>query len=75
MPDFTGWPVASAQTALAKVGIKTATPSFVDVPVAPVGNGNAPPKLPVKPGSVLAQSPAAGSRVDQDTMVKLTVAK
>ena len=33
MPDLTGWPFASAQAALAKVGIKTATPSYVDVPV------------------------------------------
>lgn len=75
MPDLTGWPVTSAQAALAKAGIKTAAPAYVDVPVAPVGNGNAPPKLPVQPGSVLSQSPAAGSRVDQDTMVKLTVAR
>jgi eukaryotic-like serine/threonine-protein kinase len=75
MPDLAGWPVVSALAALAKVGIKTATPTYVDVPVAPVGSGNAPPSLPVKPGSVLSQSPAAGSRVDQDTMVKLTVAK
>ena len=28
-----------------------------------------------EPGAVLAQSPSAGSRVDQSTMVKLTVAK
>jgi eukaryotic-like serine/threonine-protein kinase len=75
MPDLTGWPVIRAQAALAKVGIKTATPNYVDVPVAPVGSGNAPPTLPVKPGSVMAQSPPAGSRVDQDTLVKLTVAK
>jgi eukaryotic-like serine/threonine-protein kinase len=75
MPDLTGWPVVSAQAALAKVGIKTATPSYLDVPVAPVGSGNTPPSLPVKPGSVMAQSPAPGSRVDQDTLVKLTVAK
>ncbi len=75
MPDFAGWPVVSAQAALAKVGIKTATPTFADVPVAPVGSGNAPPVLPVKPGSVLTQSPAAGARVDQDTLVKLTVAR
>jgi hypothetical protein len=60
---------------LAKVGIKTATPSYVDVPVAPVGRGNAPPALPVRPGAVVAQSPAPGARVDQDTTVKLTVAK
>jgi beta-lactam-binding protein with PASTA domain len=75
MPDLTGWPVVSAQAALAKVGINTAPPSFVDEPVPPVGSGNAPLKLPVRPGEVLSQSPTAGSRVDQDTTVKLTVAK
>jgi hypothetical protein len=75
MPDMTGWPVVSAQTALARAGIKAAPPRFVDVPVAPVGSGDALPKLPVKPGSVLAQTPMAGSRVNQDALVKLTVAK
>lgn len=75
MPDFAGWPIVSAQAALARVGIKTTTPTYVDIPVAPVGNGSAPPKLPVKPGSVLTQVPAAGSRVDRDTLVQLTVAK
>jgi len=75
MPDFTGWPIVSAQAALARAGIKTDTPIYVDVPIAPVGAGNEPPKLPAKPGAVLAQSPAAGSRVDQSTMVKLTVVK
>jgi len=29
-----------------------------------VGIGNAPPRLPVRPGSVVAQQPAAGARVD-----------
>lgn len=75
MPDLTDWPFASAKAALAKVGIKTAPPSYIDVPVAPVGSGDTPPKLPAKPGAVLAQSPAAGTRVDQSTIVKLTVVK
>ncbi|MGA9060857.1 MAG: PASTA domain-containing protein [Terracidiphilus sp.] len=75
MPDFTGWPFASAQTALAKVGIKTGPPNFVDVPLAPVGSGSAPLKSPVRPGEVLAQSPSAGSRVDQNTTVMLTLAR
>jgi beta-lactam-binding protein with PASTA domain len=74
MPDLTGLPLAAAQAALAKVGIKPALPSFVDVPIAPVGTGNAPPKLPIKPGAVVAQSPGPGSRVDQSTQVTLTVA-
>jgi hypothetical protein len=58
-----------------KVGIKTAPPGYVSEPVPPVGNGDAPIKLPVKPGDVVAQSPSAGTRVDQTTMVKLTVAR
>ena len=75
MPDLTGMPAASAVAALAKVGIKTAPLALVDVPVGPVGNAGAMPRLPVAPGSVTAQLPQAGSRVDQKTEVKLTVAK
>ena len=75
MPDLVGLPVVSAQSALAKVGIKAATPMYVSVPVGPMGTGNALPVLPLKPGAVTAQTPAEGTRVDQSTMVKLTVAK
>jgi beta-lactam-binding protein with PASTA domain len=75
MPDLTGLPVVTAQAELARVGIQSERPRFVDVPVAPVGKGNAAPVMPVKPGSVIAQQPAAGARVDQDVQVKLTVAK
>lgn len=75
MPDLTGWLANTAVAALQKVGIKPAPIQFVDAPVAPVGSGDAPPKPPVKPESVIAQSPAPGSRVDQTTIVKLTVAR
>jgi beta-lactam-binding protein with PASTA domain len=75
MPDLTGWQFASAEAALKKVGIKTAAPSFVNVPMAPVGGGDAKPNLAERPGQVLAQSPSAGTRVDQSTIVKLTVVK
>ena len=75
MPDLSGLPVVSAQSALTKVGIKTATPVYISVPVAPVGSGSALPVLPIKPGAVIAQSPAVGTRVDQSTKVRLTVAK
>lgn len=75
MPDFSGWPISSANAALTKVGIRTGPPSLVDVPVAPMGSGNAPVRAPAKPGSVLSQSPAAGSRIDQSTMVRFTVVK
>jgi beta-lactam-binding protein with PASTA domain len=75
MPDLTGLPIVGAQAELSRVGIKSATPRFVDVPVAPIGSGNATPRLPVRPGAVTAQEPPAGARVDQNTLVKLTVAK
>jgi beta-lactam-binding protein with PASTA domain len=75
MPDFTGAPIVTAQTALTRVGIKFAPPTFVDVAVPPVGQTSAPPKPPVTPGSVIAQLPAPGSRVDQEIQVHLTVAR
>lgn len=75
MPDLTGMSAAAAQAALAKVGIKTAPPTVVNLPVPSVGSGDAPPKLPVIPGSVLAQQPPAGTRVEQNMLVKLTIAK
>jgi hypothetical protein len=75
MPDMVGTPIVSAQTALARVGLKADPPVFEDVHVPPVGAGNAPPTLPIVPGSVTAQQPAAGMRVDATTPVKLTVAK
>jgi beta-lactam-binding protein with PASTA domain len=75
MPDVMGMPVVGAQAALAHVGLKTATPVFVNVHVPPVGEGSAPPQLPQAPGSVIAQQPVAGARVDQSMLVKLTVAQ
>jgi len=74
MPDLTGLPVVTAQAELMRVGIQSAT-KFVNVPVAPVGSGDTAPALPVKPGAVMAQQPAAGARVEQSVLVKLTVAK
>jgi eukaryotic-like serine/threonine-protein kinase len=75
MPDFTGIPIVAAQTTLSRVGLKFAPPSFVEVNIPAVGVGNAPPKVPVAPGSVIAQQPPAGSRVDQDSEVHFTVAR
>jgi beta-lactam-binding protein with PASTA domain len=75
MPNLVGLPVLSAQSILTKVGIKSATPEYESVPVAPLGSGNAQPVPPIKPGSVIAQTPAAGTRVDQTTVVKLTAAR
>ena len=75
MPNLIGMPVLTAQAQLSKVGIKAGPPLYESVPIGPIGSGNAPPQLPVKPGSVIAQFPPAGARVDQDTTVNLTAAK
>jgi eukaryotic-like serine/threonine-protein kinase len=75
MPDLVGLPVVTAQALLDRVGIQSPDPTYVAVPIASVGNGDAYPKAPVKPGSVIAQTPAAGSRVFQNAPVKLTVAQ
>jgi eukaryotic-like serine/threonine-protein kinase len=75
MPNLTGLPVVTAQMELTRVGIKAAPPTYLDAPVPPVGSGSALPLMPVKPGSVIAQLPAAGARVDQSTTVTLTVAR
>src|SRR5580692_2809563 len=47
MPDLVGLPVVTAQAQLAKVGIQSPNPTYVPVPVAPVGSGDAAPKPPV----------------------------
>lgn len=75
MPDFTGVPIVAAQSALARVGLKGPPPVFVDVHIPDIGGANTPPKPPVGPGSVVAQQPPPGARVDQSTAVKFTVAK
>ena len=67
--------VVTAQAQLAKVGIQTAVPTYVPVAVGPVGSGDAPPRAPIRPGSVIAQTPYAGSRVYQNASVTLTVAE
>ncbi len=74
MPELVGLPAGSAQALLTKMGIKS-TIGLVDVTAAPVASRGSPSLLPAKPGAVLAQAPMAGSRVDQNALVKLTVAK
>ncbi|MGD0098351.1 MAG: PASTA domain-containing protein [Terracidiphilus sp.] len=74
MPDLAGVPVVSAQAELSSVGIQSTT-DFIDVTVAPIGTGLAPPVLPIRPGAVISHEPPSGARVNQSTVVKLTVAK
>lgn len=75
MPDMTGWQAASAVAELAKMGIHTAPIRTIEVGIPSVGTGEAPPKAPIQPGSILTQSPAPGSRIDQSTIVVLNVAR
>ncbi len=75
MPDMTGWRAIGAQAELTRAGIKAAPLNLVDMYVPNVGKGTAPPIVPILPGTVIAQSPPAGSRIDQDTTVTLTVAR
>jgi beta-lactam-binding protein with PASTA domain len=75
MPNLIGMPILSAQIQLSKVGINTLTPLYDAAPVGPIGNGSAPAEPLIRPGSVIAQFPSAGSRVDQSTTVRLTGAK
>jgi beta-lactam-binding protein with PASTA domain len=75
MPDLVGLPIVTAQAMLAKVGIKTGTPVVVPAAIAPVSAGDAAATLPLRAGSVVSQTPAAGSRVDQSVLVKLSIAQ
>jgi beta-lactam-binding protein with PASTA domain len=75
MPDLIGWPISSANAALAKAGIRISAPAIVNVPASAVGSGVTPIRPLAKPGEVLAQSPAAGLRIDRSTIVHFTVAK
>jgi len=75
MPDLNGVPIVSAQAELDRQGLKVAPPVYVEAHVPPVGQGTALPQPPEAPGSVIAQQPPAGSRVDRGTMIQLTVAR
>jgi beta-lactam-binding protein with PASTA domain len=75
MPELIGMPVVAAQAQLVRVGMKVVPPVYVTVPVGQVGQPGTLPRPPVNPGSVTAQQPTAGSRVDLNTIVNLTVAK
>jgi beta-lactam-binding protein with PASTA domain len=73
MPELTGLPVVTAQMELSNQGIKTAPPNYAVWPITAASSSEMP--AAIQPGSVVAQSPLAGARVDQTTLVKLTVAK
>jgi beta-lactam-binding protein with PASTA domain len=64
-----------------KASLKLAPPLYRQAeipPVAPIaapGAAPAPPTLPVMPGTVLAQQPAAGDRVEAGSTIQFTLAQ
>jgi beta-lactam-binding protein with PASTA domain len=81
MPDLTNQPEKTAQAAVAKVGLKLAPPLYRQAEIPPVGpiaapgEAPAPPALPLMPGTVIAQEPAAGTRVEAGGTIQFTLAQ
>jgi eukaryotic-like serine/threonine-protein kinase len=82
MPDVTGQLFTAAALSLTHAGLQMAPLKAVDTHIpafAAPANAAAPTSAPPAPaapsGTVIAQSPAAGSRVDATTAVQLTVAQ
>jgi beta-lactam-binding protein with PASTA domain len=74
MPQMVGQGFTSAAWSIAHAGLHLAPVNEQDTHVAPVG-ATGPPLPPVAPGTVIAQSPGAGERVDPSMPIQLTVAK
>jgi eukaryotic-like serine/threonine-protein kinase len=77
MPDFIGHMFSSAAMEITRAGLQLAPMKEQQVSVPAVGDTNtaAPPQPVVPIGSVIAQSPAPGHRVDAATPVEFTVAQ
>ena len=82
MPDLVNASYAAASANIAHTGLDLAPPDYKSVAIpdiAGVGNSGgampAAPVLPTRPGTILAQSPAAGARIDAHTAIHLTVAR
>ncbi|MGB9028580.1 MAG: PASTA domain-containing protein [Acidobacteriaceae bacterium] len=78
MPNLEGQVFTSAALALTRMGLRLAPVKEEDIHVgSPVVAGVVPVSPPqmYPPGTVIAQSPSAGSRVDATTPIELTVAK
>lgn len=81
MPDFTNQPASTADAAVQKAGLNLAPALYEQAqipPVAPVaapGEAPAPPALPIVPGTVMAQHPAAGQRIEAGGTVQFTLAQ
>jgi eukaryotic-like serine/threonine-protein kinase len=81
MPDFINQPQKTAEAAVTKVGLKLAPPLYqqAEIPqvatIAAPGEAPSPPALPVMPGTIIAQQPAAGARVEAGGTIQFTLAQ
>lgn len=74
MPQLVGQGFTAAAWSVAHAGLHLAPVKDEDVHLTPM-NMAGPPQPPMAPGTVIAQSPAAGDRVDPRLPIQLTVAK
>ena len=74
MPQLVGQGFTAAAWSVAHAGLHLAPVKDEDTHPAQVGAAG-PPQPMLAPGTVVAQSPAAGDRVDASTPIQLTVAK
>lgn len=74
MPDLEGQIFTAAALALTRAGLHLAPVEEQSVSI-PAPGATGPIQAPAPPGSVIAQTPRAGSRVDPNMAVQLTVAK
>lgn len=81
MPDFVNGPGKAAMDAITRAGLTLAPPLYREAAIPALASiaapGEAPlaPAPPVIPGTVMAQSPAAGQRVEAGTTIQLTLAQ
>jgi beta-lactam-binding protein with PASTA domain len=74
MPQLVGQGFTAAAWSVAHAGLHLAPVREQDLRLAPVTAGG-PPQPPPAPGTVIAQDPAAGDRVDPGMPIQLTVEK
>jgi beta-lactam-binding protein with PASTA domain len=81
MPDFINQPEKAAEAAVSKAGLKLAPTLYRQAEIPPVasiaapGEAPAPPALPIMPGTVIAQQPSAGARVEAGGTIQFTLAQ
>jgi beta-lactam-binding protein with PASTA domain len=76
MPDLTGQTATAASSTVTRAGLKLAAWKDVPIDVGPLTEAPGQPmKPPIAPGTVVAQSPQPGHRVDPKTGVELSIAR